>query len=148
MKYAKRILAACYILISVLTLLPLEGCVRRDSRGEEREYYGGERHYYRDGRWYRHNAFGFSVAVSALAIGALIDSLPPSHTTVVVEGSQYYHDDRYYYKQTPRGGYIVVPEPVARHSPQGNQSNHGDRGDRGDRSDNMHNEENRGLHQK
>ena len=84
------------------------GYVRVDNRGHNR----GDRHYYRDGRWYRTGWFGFGIVVSALAIGALIDALPPRHTTVVVEGTPYYYDDRYYYRQAPQGGYVVVPAPV------------------------------------
>ena len=84
------------------------GYNRGESRGESR----GERHYYRDGRWYRHGWFGLDFIVSALTIGALIEALPPRHTTIIVEGTPYYHDDRYYYRQLPEGGYVVVPAPV------------------------------------
>jgi len=140
MKYAKRMLTGFYILISVFTFLSLDGCVRGDYREEGRQ----DRYYYRDGKWHRSGLFGTSVVVSALAIGAFIDSLPPSHTTIVVEGTPYYHDDRYYYRESSRGGYVVVSEPVIVQSHP--QSKNGERGDRGDRSDNMHNEENRGLH--
>ncbi len=80
---------------------------RRDDRGHNR----GNRHYYRDGRWHTRGWFGWDTVVSALVVGAFIESLPPQHTTVVVEGRPYYHDDRYYYQQT-QGGYIVVQEPV------------------------------------
>ncbi len=72
-------------------------------------YHGG--HYYRGGRWYRHGWFGFDVAVSALTIGALVDSLPPRYTTVVVGGVPYYYYDNLYYRSC-RGGYVVVPAPV------------------------------------
>ena len=72
----------------------------------------GGRHYYRDGGWYRHGWFGLDIAVSALAIGALIDSLPPRHTTVVVAGTPYYYYDNYYYQSYPYGGYVVVPPPA------------------------------------
>jgi hypothetical protein len=82
------------------------------SRFDDRDYHRGSRHYYRDGRWYRHGWFGFGILVSALAIGALIESLPPRHTTVVVEGTPYYHDDNYYYRPLSQGGYVVVPQPV------------------------------------
>jgi len=85
-----------------------QGDDRRGHRGDDR----GHRHYYRDGRWYEHGWFGLGFVVSALAIGALIDSLPPRHTTVVIAGVPYYHDDRYYYRQLPEGGYVVVPVPV------------------------------------
>jgi hypothetical protein len=72
----------------------------------------GGKHYYRDGSWYRHGWLGFDIAVSALAIGALIDSLPPRHTTVIVERTPYYYFDNYYYRPSPYGGYVVVAPPM------------------------------------
>jgi hypothetical protein len=73
---------------------------------------GGDKHYYRDGKWYRHGWLGFDIAVSALTIGALIDSLPPRHTTIVVAGTPYYYYSNYYYQPYPYGGYVVVPPPM------------------------------------
>lgn len=77
--------------------------------------YGGGPHgghyYYRGGRWYRHGWLGLDVAVTALTIGALVDSLPPRHRTVVVSGAPYYYYDGIYYRPCP-GGYVVVPTPV------------------------------------
>ena len=70
------------------------------------------RYYYRGGSWYRHGWLGFDIAVSALAIGALIDSLPPRYSTVVVGGVPYYYYGNYYYQPYPYGGYVVVPPPV------------------------------------
>ena len=74
---------------------------------------GGHRggYYYRGDRWYRHGWLGFDIAVSALAIGALVDSLPPRHNTVVVGGVPYYYYDNAYYRPY-QGGYVVVPPPV------------------------------------
>jgi len=72
----------------------------------------GESHYYRNGQWYRHGWFGFGVLVSALAIGAFIEALPPRHTTVVVAGTPYYYDNQYYYRSLPDGGYVVAPPPA------------------------------------
>ena len=146
MKYARRMLAGFYILISVFSFISLSGCLRGDYRGgnrgyirvDNRGYNRGDRHYYRDGRWYKHDSMGHDIVVVALAIGALIDALPPRHTTVVVEGNPYYHDDRYYYRQYPNGGYVVVPAPVIV-QPQ-SQSNRDERGEKGGK----HNEENRG----
>ncbi|MCX5713952.1 MAG: hypothetical protein NT033_03895 [Candidatus Omnitrophica bacterium] len=77
-----------------------------------RGWASGGRHYYRDGGWYRHGWLGFDIAVSALAIGALMDSLPPRHTTVVVAGTPYYYFYNYYYQPYPYGGYVVVPPPA------------------------------------
>ncbi len=88
------------------------GYNRGGDRGHERGDNRGERYYYRDGRWYRHGWFGFDFLVSALVIGALIDALPPRHTTVVVEGTPYYYGDNHYYRQAPNGGYVVVSPPV------------------------------------
>ena len=52
---------------------------RGNDRRDDREHSGGDRHYYRDGRLYKRGWFGFDIAVSALVIGAFIDSLPPRH---------------------------------------------------------------------
>ena len=82
------------------------------SRSDNRGYNRGDRHYYRDGRWYRRGWFGFEFVVSVLAIGALIDALPPRHTTVVVQSTPYYYGDNHYYRQAPNGGYVVVSPPV------------------------------------
>lgn len=89
------------------------GYSREDHRGEGR----GSRYYYRDGRWYRPGLFGFGVAVAALTIGALIDVLPPRHTTVIVDGTPYYYGDDHYYRQAPYGGYVVVAPPVLVQAP-------------------------------
>lgn len=78
----------------------------------DRRWVDGSRHYYRNGRWYRHGWFGFDIVVSALTIGALIDSLPPKHNMVVAGGVPYYYYDNYYYRPCPSGGYVVVPAPV------------------------------------
>ncbi len=109
MKYARRISVVFYILLPVFLLLSLCGCERAYYR---RDYNRDYRHYYHDGRWYERDSAGHEILVAALAIGALIDSLPPRHEVVVVEGNQYYHDDRYYYRHHPNGGYVVVPAPV------------------------------------
>ena len=82
------------------------------SGGNDHGRGGGDRHYYRNGGWYRHGWFGFDIFVSALAIGALVDSLPPRHTTVVVAGTPYYYYDNYYYQPYRYGGYVVVPPPM------------------------------------
>ncbi len=80
---------------------------RNDNRGDNR----GEKHYYRDGRWYKHDSAGHEIAVAALAIGALIESLPPQHTTVIVQNTPYYYDNTRYYQQMPDGTLVVVPPP-------------------------------------
>lgn len=143
MKNARLMLAGCSILISLSLFLSLFGCegghYRRGNRGNINADNREERHYYRDGRWYQRDSLGHEIVVAALAIGAIIDALPPSHTTVVVEGAPYYHDDRYYYKQHPNGGYVVVPEPAIVQSKSkgnygwgrrdGNSRNQGNRGE-------------------
>jgi hypothetical protein len=78
-------------------------------------YHGGggrDRHFYRNGGWYRHGWLGFDIAVTALAIGVLIESLPPRCETIVVAGNPYYYYGNYYYRPYPYGGYVVVPPPV------------------------------------
>ena len=72
---------------------------------------GRDNHFYRDGRWYKHGWLGFDIAVTALAIGAIVEALPPRHTTVVVGGVPYYYYDDVYYRPYS-GGYVVVPAPV------------------------------------
>jgi len=86
------------------------GEIGRNSGG--RNFGGGGRHYYRNGGWYKHGWLGFDIAVGALAIGAIIDSLPPRHNTVVVAGTPYYYSENYYYSPYQYGGYVVVPPPV------------------------------------
>jgi len=72
---------------------------------------GGRRYHYREGRWYGRGWFGLEVAVSALTIGAVVESLPYGYRTVVVAGQPYYYCDGYYYRYYPYG-YVVVPPPV------------------------------------
>ena len=73
--------------------------------------HGGDRYHYRGGRWYSPGWFGFDVAVSALAIGAVVEGLPVGCTTIVVGGVPYYSYGGYYYRHYPYG-YVVVPAPV------------------------------------
>ncbi len=143
MKYARRMLAGFYILISVFFFIPLSGCLRGDYRGENRGYVRGdnrgERHYYRDGRWYRRSLSGADILVSALVIGAFIESLPPSYTIVEVKGTPYYHDNRHYYRPRSDGGYVVVRPPAkVKHKSQGEKN------EREERGGNWKNEERRG----
>lgn len=73
--------------------------------------HGGGRYHWRGDRWYGPGWFGLDVAVSALAIGAVVDGLPVGYTTVVVGGAPYYYYGGYYYRHYPYG-YVVVPTPV------------------------------------
>lgn len=143
MKYASSILAGLCILVLGSSFISLSGCERGYYRGNggeyDRGYDRGYRHYYRDGRWYQRDSAGHESVVAGLAIGAVIDTLPPSHETVVIENTPYYHDDRYYYKQHPKGGYVVVPEPVRGKAQSQNKNDK-----REDRGGNSRDEENRG----
>jgi hypothetical protein len=88
---------------------------RGHNRNDNRDYQrtsSSDRYHYRDGRWYREGWFGWEFLVSALAIGALIEALPPNHTTVVVAGTPYYYAENHYYRQAPNGGYVVVEPPA------------------------------------
>jgi hypothetical protein len=100
------------VMLLILTLFSPSVFARGGDRGGDRGHDRGRSHYYHDGRWYEHGWFGFGFAVSALTIGALIEALPPRHTTVVVDNTPYYHDDTYYYRQLPEGNYVVVAPPV------------------------------------
>ena len=123
----KRVLRFRVVLVILLMLTLFcpaafaQGHDRGGNRGNSRVVYRGDnrgdRYYYRDGGWYKPGWFGFGILVSALAIGALIDSLPPQHTTVVVQGTPYYYSDNYYYRQAPNGGYVVVAPPVLAQPP-------------------------------
>ena len=81
-------------------------------RHDVRPHKRGPVHHYRDGRWYRDSFLWFDTAVTFLAIGALVDRLPPRHTTVVYSGVPYYYADGYYYRVYDQGGYVVVQPPI------------------------------------
>ncbi len=70
-----------------------------------------EAYHWRGGHWYRSGWFWGGAVVSALALGALVASLPPRYTVVRTGGLTYYYDGSYYYRACP-GGYEVVPAPV------------------------------------
>jgi hypothetical protein len=64
---------------------------------------------------HNHDHFWGGVAVGAattLAVGAIVRSLPPAHTTVVVANQPYYYSAGVYYKVAPSGGYVTVPAPL------------------------------------
>ena len=88
-----------------------EGDNRRDNRGDNRRDNRDERNYYHDGRWYKHDSRGNEISVADIVIGAIAVSLPPQHTTIVVQGAPYYYDNSHYYRQLPDGGFIVVQPP-------------------------------------
>lgn len=68
-------------------------------------YYHGGRYHYGSGWWW------FGPALTTLAVGAVLDSLPRGYTTVAVGGVPYYYYDNLYYRPGP-GGYVVVQPPV------------------------------------
>ena len=80
---------------------------RRDNRG----YNGEERHYYRDGRWYKHDSRGHEVTVADIVLGAIAESIPPQHQTIVIQNTPYYYDNSHYYQRRPDNTYIVVEPP-------------------------------------
>lgn len=99
-------------LMALFLVLALASSEAYAYRGGHQPGRRGEWHHYRDGHWYRDGFFWFNTAVSALAIGALINRLPPKHTTVVYAGVPYYYAEGYYYRPYERGGYVVVQPPV------------------------------------
>jgi len=128
MKNTRQMMAGCYILVLVFSFLSLCGCGRGYYVRGNGGYITEDRHYYRDGGWYRRDSRGNEIAVADVGIGVFVESLPPQHTTVVVQGAQYYHDGKHYYRQAPKGGYTVVAPPVAAQSrSQGDHSNRGER---------------------
>jgi hypothetical protein len=84
-----------------------EGRGGGNSHGDRHVY-----HYREDGRWYRNGFLWFDTAVTFLAIGALVDRLPPKRATVVYAGVPYYYADGYYYRVYDQGGYVVVQPPI------------------------------------
>ena len=88
---------------------------RRNDRGDQRGNnwgdHHGDRYHYREGRWYGRGWFGWEFAISALAIGAMVESLPPNSSVIVVGDTSYYYDNSRYYRQLPDGAYVVVQSP-------------------------------------
>jgi hypothetical protein len=74
--------------------------------------WGGGRYYHRGGRWYRDDWFWFGAGVTALTIGAYVNSLPYGYNTVMVGGVPYYYYNGNYFA-TGQGGYVVVAPPMA-----------------------------------
>ena len=83
---------------------------RRDNRGDYRGD-NGERHYYRDGRWYKRDQGGHEVTVADIVLGAIAESIPPQHETIVIQNTPYYYDNSHYYQRRPDNTYIVVEPP-------------------------------------
>lgn len=70
---------------------------------------------HRDYDWDHHDHFWGGVAVGAAATivtGAMVHSLPPVHSTVVVANTPYYYSSGVYYQTAPAGGYVAVAAPV------------------------------------
>ncbi|MFA6142626.1 MAG: DUF6515 family protein [Candidatus Omnitrophota bacterium] len=124
LKQGLRSIIMAAIISAVILAFPFSDTFAQEERGGGPRNGGGHnegnrgrdgegRHYYRNGNWYRHGWLGLDIIVSALAVGAIIDSLPPRYNTVVVGNTPYYYYDNYYYRPYQYGGYIVVPPPVA-----------------------------------
>ena len=84
---------------------------RRDDRGDNRRGNMEERHYYRDGRWYKRDQGGHEVTVADIVLGAIAESIPPQHQTIVIQNTPYYYDNSHYYQRRPDNTYIVVEPP-------------------------------------
>lgn len=66
-----------------------------------------------DHRYRRRAPVGAAVA-GALVVGAIVSSLPPSCSTVIVDGISYHRCDGIYYEPSYRGAdvvYVVVDDP-------------------------------------
>ena len=84
---------------------------RRDDRRDDRRGSMEERHYYRDGRWYKRDQGGHEVTVADIVLGAIAESIPPQHETIVIQNTPYYYDNSHYYQRRPDNTYIVVQPP-------------------------------------
>jgi hypothetical protein len=94
-------------LIFGMSLLCLGTLARADNdRGDNQ----GNRYHYRDGQWYGQG----DVVVPDIAIGAVVDSLPPQNKIVVFGNVHYIYDNTRYYIQSPDGSYVVVAAPENR----------------------------------
>ena len=74
---------------------------------------GGGRYYWHGGRWYNNGWWWFGAGATALALGAMVASLPPSYNTVYYGGVPYYYYDGIYFNQCPSGYMVVQAPPVA-----------------------------------
>jgi len=83
--------------------------------------HGDRRYHYDRGRWHTRGWFGFDVAVTALVIGTVVESLPPGYTTVVVSGTPYYCHNNIYFRPYRPSGYIVVAAPAVAATPTATQ---------------------------
>jgi len=65
------------------------------------------RYHYRDGLWYGQD----ENVVPGISIGAVVVSLPPQNSIVIVGTKPYFYDNTRYYRRAPDGTYIVVASP-------------------------------------
>ena len=84
---------------------------RGDNRRDDRRGSMEERHYYRDGKWYKRDQSGHEVTVADIVLGAIAESIPPRHETIVIQNTPYYYDNSHYYQRRPDNTYIVVAPP-------------------------------------
>jgi hypothetical protein len=68
--------------------------------------------YFVGGVWYRQEQPERYVVVSP-EIGTTVFALPPSRTTLVVQGVSYYYANHVYYLQAPDGYLVVDPPPAS-----------------------------------
>ncbi|MBF0532650.1 MAG: hypothetical protein HQL23_06065 [Candidatus Omnitrophica bacterium] len=69
----------------------------------------GRRYYYYDGLYY--NRLGTDYVLIVPPIGAVVTTIPPEYSPVMINGVTYYTDNGIYYVYTPQG-YQVVPQPM------------------------------------
>ncbi len=88
---------------------PHRRSVRRTSRRTARRTSRRHSHYHHGGRYYGGAAVGAAV-VTAIAIGTIVATLPPSCSTLIVDGVTYHNCSGTYY--APSGSqWIVVDAP-------------------------------------
>ena len=102
------------VLLMLIVVVVLFSVISQDAyaRGGGGGRGGGGRYYWHGSRWYNNGWFWFDAGVTALTIGAIAASLPPTYATVYSGGVPYYYYDGVYFRPCP-SGYLVVPGPVA-----------------------------------
>jgi hypothetical protein len=95
------------VILTLVFILTVSGLFAFRGRGGY-HWHGGHWYHYYGPHW-----FGFDVAVSALTIGAVVETLPPGYTTFIVGGAPYYCYDSLYYRPIPEGFVVVQPPVIA-----------------------------------
>jgi hypothetical protein len=94
---------AALVVIFVLSFLLSEVPVQADNNQSDH----GSRYYYLDGQWHEQG----KDLVPPVTIGAIIKSLPPEYTTIVIDNTHYYYNNALYFMKLPDDTYVVVPDP-------------------------------------